>query len=281
MCCESADGHYTITGCFRSLHPPAILRADGRDGERGGLHQRSRRNRRARLVPERSRTRCLLRISNFRYWQTRSESRSPFCLPFFDARSLRPPRDSRWPTLFAARDACQPAMEIFVRYNMHDLFTSRKAHLACVSCWQSIQLSARLLLFAHLLRSRLSRNVTVPLFSADALYYSTPYTLNSVCQGSICLGGRLIAFWEGGRTLSEILILFPRFSENFRGLKNLLRAFAYAFAYVFVNRCKNHHWECRCKYFRVVSNIHVMQTAKYQLRDASIWTDLNFLAWEI
>jgi hypothetical protein len=74
--------------------------------------------------------------------------------------------------LFAARDACQPAMEIFVRYNMHDLFTPRKAHLACVSYWQSIQLSARLLLFANLLWSRFSRNV--PLFSADVLYYGTP-----------------------------------------------------------------------------------------------------------
>jgi len=28
--------------------------------------------------------------------------------------------------------SCQAAMEIFVQYNMHDLFTSRKAHLACV-----------------------------------------------------------------------------------------------------------------------------------------------------
>lgn len=75
MYSKSADGHCTITKYFQSLHPWAIVEVHG--GEFASVwsthwyasREKERVRERERERGREQRTRWLLRISNFRYWQ--------------------------------------------------------------------------------------------------------------------------------------------------------------------------------------------------------------------
>lgn len=76
MCSKSVDGHCTITECFRSLHPWTVVRGwRGWVGSRqcDSVHRQAV-EREGKRKSERTWTRCLLRISNFRYWQPNESS---------------------------------------------------------------------------------------------------------------------------------------------------------------------------------------------------------------
>lgn len=135
MCSKSTDGHCTITECFRSLHSRAIVEVDGGGAGEGGwaasmwlAHRYASR--------ERTGTCCLLRISNFRYWQPNEPGNSSlvvylFAFLPFDVHSLSVVilQQSNGDVFVARREYSEADDgNIFRLCNLRDLFTSRKAH---------------------------------------------------------------------------------------------------------------------------------------------------------